>query len=76
MRTQRRVAQMLQQGILSTPPTPEEFARMQQEIETRDRIDSTRAASPLKPADDAIIKDTSDLTQDEVLEWLFQQCSH
>ncbi|MDZ4232603.1 MAG: (d)CMP kinase, partial [Dietzia sp.] len=36
----------------------------------RDRKDSTRAASPLRPADDAIVLDTSDLTLDEVLDRL------
>ncbi|GAA1716249.1 (d)CMP kinase [Dietzia cercidiphylli] len=36
----------------------------------RDRKDSTRAASPLRPAEDAIVIDTSDLTLDEVLDRL------
>lgn len=36
----------------------------------RDRKDSTRAASPLRPADDAVVIDTSDLTLDEVLDRL------
>lgn len=42
-----------------------------EEIETsmrnRDRIDSTRDIAPLKPADDAIIINTDELTVDEVL---------
>lgn len=33
----------------------------------RDHADSTRIASPLRPADDAIILDTGDLTVDEVV---------
>lgn len=37
------------------------------EIEARDHADSTRAASPLRPADDAIIVDTSEITIDEVV---------
>ena len=36
-------------------------------IEERDRIDSTRADSPLRPADDSVIIDSSDLTTDEVV---------
>lgn len=36
----------------------------------RDRKDSTRASSPLRPADDAVVIDTSDLTLDEVLDRL------
>jgi len=37
------------------------------EIEARDHADSTRAASPLRPADDAITIDTSDLSINEVV---------
>lgn len=33
----------------------------------RDHADSTRTASPLRPADDAVIVDTGDLTVDEVV---------
>lgn len=36
----------------------------------RDRKDSTRVASPLRPAADAVVIDTSDLTLDEVLDRL------
>jgi CMP/dCMP kinase len=38
------------------------------ELRARDHADSTRAASPLRPADDAVIIDTSDLSEDEVVE--------
>jgi len=38
------------------------------EIEARDHADSTRKASPLRPADDALVIDTSDLTIDEVVD--------
>ena len=34
----------------------------------RDQSDSTRAASPLKAADDAVVLDTSDLTVEQVVE--------
>lgn len=37
-------------------------------IAERDRIDSTRADSPLRPADDAVVVDTSDLTIDQVVD--------
>jgi cytidylate kinase len=36
-------------------------------IAQRDRVDSSRTASPLRPADDAIVIDTSDMTLDEVI---------
>jgi cytidylate kinase len=37
------------------------------EIEVRDHADSTRETSPLRPADDALIIDTSELTINEVV---------
>ena len=37
-------------------------------IADRDRIDSPRADSPLRPADDAVIVDTSDLTIEQVVD--------
>ena len=39
-----------------------------EEIKQRDINDSTRAASPLKQAEDAILFDTSDLTETEAVE--------
>ena len=37
------------------------------DVQRRDYLDSTRAVSPLRAADDAIIVDTSDMTEDEVV---------
>jgi cytidylate kinase len=37
------------------------------DVQRRDHLDSTRAASPLRPADDAIVVDTSDMTEAEVV---------
>lgn len=37
------------------------------ELRARDHADSTREASPLRPADDAIVIDTDHLTQEEVV---------
>lgn len=42
-------------------------AAIAEALAERDRKDSTRAASPLRPADDAVIIDTSDLDIDEVV---------
>ena len=39
----------------------------------RDRIDSTRAISPLRQADDAIVLDNSHMTIPEQKEWLLEQ---
>jgi cytidylate kinase len=39
-----------------------------QDIRRRDRIDTERAVSPLRPADDAVIIETDGLTLDQVME--------
>ena len=44
-----------------------------QEIQERDPRDSTRQASPLRPADDAIHVDTSKMTIDEMIETLLAE---
>jgi len=46
--------------------------RVARELERRDRRDSTRQASPLRPAVDAVELDTSDLTIDEVIARIVQ----
>lgn len=40
------------------------------DVKRRDHLDSTRAVSPLRPADDAVVVDTSAMTQPEVIEHL------
>jgi cytidylate kinase len=44
---------------------PERVAEL---LRMRDRIDSTRTVSPLRPADDAVVVDTSHLTAEEVVD--------
>ena len=51
--------------------TPAEIEQIQTDIEARDRSDSSRAVGPLKPADDAVTVDTTDLTIEQVVEKLF-----
>ncbi|HUL98865.1 MAG TPA: (d)CMP kinase [Mycobacterium sp.] len=40
------------------------------DVRRRDHLDSTRAVSPLRPADDAIVVDTSEMSETEVVEHL------
>ncbi len=40
---------------------------VQEDLARRDSLDSSRAVSPLTPADDAVVLDTSDLTVDQVV---------
>jgi CMP/dCMP kinase len=42
------------------------------DVKRRDHLDSTRAVSPLRAADDAVIVDTSDMTESEVVRHLVE----
>jgi len=63
VRGQRRFEQLGQQGNSPAPP-PEEIVR---DMRARDERDRNRADSPLKPAPDSIIVDSTHMTLDEVL---------
>jgi cytidylate kinase len=41
---------------------------MRKEVEARDRVDTERAVAPLRPAPDAVVIDTDDLTVDQVVD--------
>ena len=60
VRAERRVAQ---NGTL----TPEEAQRIIEDLVARDQRDRTRAVSPLVPASDAVIIDSTDLSIDDVV---------
>ena len=40
----------------------------------RDRLDSTRAVAPLRPADDAVIIQTDELSEDQVYARILEMC--
>ena len=62
-RARRRAAQNRERGFGEV-----DESAILKDIIRRDEADSTRAASPLKPADDAHMLDTTDLSIDEVCE--------
>jgi cytidylate kinase len=66
-RARRRQKDMEKQGIAVSL---EELSR---EIERRDKRDSGRAESPLKPAEEAELLDTSDMTIEEQVETIVQK---
>ncbi len=61
-RANRRYKDNIKRGIKS------DYEVLKEKIAQRDHYDSTREHSPLKPADDAVILDTSDLTIEQVVE--------
>ena len=60
IRAQRRHDQNLAAGRDSS------FSAVLADVQRRDAADSARAASPLRPADDAVLVDTSELSLEEV----------
>lgn len=48
----------------------DDYAAVLADVQRRDTLDSTRAVSPLRPADDSILVDTSELGIDEVIDEL------
>jgi CMP/dCMP kinase len=61
VRAQRRVRELLERGM------PGHFEDVLTDIRARDERDSTREVAPLKPAEDAIIFDTSELDRDAAI---------
>jgi len=48
---------------------PADFGVVMRNITEHDRIDSSREASPLRKADDAVELDNSDMTPEEQMAW-------
>lgn len=60
-RANRRFKELIERG------TPVEYNALLEEIIQRDYNDSHRAIAPLKPADDAVVIDSGDMTLEEVI---------
>ncbi len=60
VRAKRRLKELQEKGICVI------YEDILNDVKKRDERDSSRATAPLKPADDALILDTSDLTIDDV----------
>lgn len=67
IRAQRRFDELKQKG------EEVDFESILKNVEGRDKIDSTREASPLKKADDALILDNSNLTREQQLKWTLER---
>ena len=67
IRAQRRYLELKEKGL------EVHFDDVLKNVEERDKIDSTRAISPLKKADDAVILDNSYLTREEQLKWSIEK---
>lgn len=67
VRAQRRYDELKQKGM------PADYADILRNVQERDYIDSHRAVSPLRQADDALLLDNSDMTIDEQNAWLMEK---
>ena len=65
-RAQRRQKQLLEQGQRF------EYEELLAQIRKRDRDDSSRSLAPLKPAPDAVVIDSSEMSIDEVVSFMLK----
>ena len=56
--------------------TPQPLDEVAADIEARDLADSTRAASPLCKAEDAVELDSSGMTLEQVVAWIVDRHRH
>lgn len=66
-RAERRYKQLIEKGISAN------IEGLLHEIRMRDARDGERAAAPLRPADDAVILDTTDLTIDAAVAFVLER---
>lgn len=66
-RVQRRHKQLNDKGNHAN------LAALSRALEERDKRDAARAVAPLKPAVDAVSLDSSDMTIDEVVDWVLKK---
>jgi cytidylate kinase len=64
VRAQRRNKQNVASGLT------DDYETVLADVKRRDHLDSTRAVSPLRAADDAVVVDTSETTESEVVKRL------
>lgn len=67
IRARRRFDEMIQKGDNVT------FEEVLENVSSRDHIDSTRAESPLKQANDALLLDNSHITPKQQLDWILER---
>ena len=64
-RARRRNEQNVSSGLTS------DYDAVLADVRRRDHLDSTRAVSPLRAAEDAVVVDSSDMSESEVVAYLF-----
>ena len=67
VRAQRRYKQLIDKGKHAN------LAALSHALEERDQRDAARSVAPLKPAQDAAFLDSSEMTIDEVVDWVLKK---
>ena len=67
IRARRRYLELKEKGL------DVNFDEVLANVEGRDKIDSSRAVSPLKKADDALVLDNSNISREEQLDWAIKK---
>jgi cytidylate kinase len=67
VRAQRRYDELKAKGM------PADYDEILKNVEQRDQIDTHRAVSPLRKADDALLLDNSNMTIEQQNQWLMEQ---
>jgi cytidylate kinase len=67
VRAERRYKELLGKGEEA------DYDEILKNVQERDYIDSHREVAPLRPADDALILDNSEMTIPEQNEWLYEK---
>jgi cytidylate kinase len=68
-RARRRYDEIIERGEKA------DYDEILEKMIERDRLDSTRAVAPLRPADDAVIIDTDKMNEDQVYQRVLEMCS-
>jgi cytidylate kinase len=66
-RAERRYKQLIDKGFSAN------ISSLRSDLAERDARDAQRATAPLKPAEDAFLLDTSDITADEAVQMVLQR---
>jgi cytidylate kinase len=70
VRADRRYKQLIDKGLSASLET------ILEDIRARDDRDMNRSVAPLRPADDAVILDSTSMSIDEVMKTVLEQARH
>lgn len=72
-RAQRRMKQLAANSALQSEEQSDTLARLVETIAARDKSDMERVVAPLRPADDAVVIDSTDMSIDQVCDQVLRE---